>query len=83
MVLIPTGIAMLLASYYLCDIKATYERVAYIFKCFCFGLVWWTFIEYFEHRFKMHNFNKIPEKFGDKEFNSFFYTHHVHHMFCN
>jgi hypothetical protein len=83
MVLIPTGLALMAAAFYLSDIKPLYERLFYVAKCFCFGLIYWTFIEYFEHRFKMHNFNKIPEKFGLNEFNSFFYPHHVHHMFCN
>jgi hypothetical protein len=58
-----------------------------IIHCFCIfflGVFSWTALEYKEHRFTLHNFDKLPEKFTDeKQLHKVFYTHHLHHMFSN
>jgi hypothetical protein len=51
---------------------------------FLLGVAIWTILEYKEHRFSLHNFDNLPEKFTDeKHLGKFFYTHHLHHMFPN
>jgi hypothetical protein len=58
-----------------------------IIHCMCWfllGAFAWTLLEYYEHRFKLHNFDSLPEKFSDSQpLSKYFFTHHLHHMFPN
>ena len=58
-----------------------------IIHCLCIfmvGVFVWTVLEYKEHRFTLHNFDTLPEKFTDeKHLSEYFHTHHLHHMFSN
>ena len=59
------------------------DDVLYCFGIYIIGCIAWTMMEYKEHRFTLHNFESIPEKFDEKTIGNFFFTHHLHHMFAN
>jgi len=47
------------------------------------GVIFWTFLEYQQHRFELHNEHTIPDQITEKNIGSFFAAHHVHHMYSN
>jgi hypothetical protein len=87
-VLIPIGLAMFALSLWTKhqEMKES-SLLDDIIHCLCFflfGCFFWTMLEYKEHRFTLHNFDTLPEKFTDeKHLAKFFFTHHLHHMFSN
>jgi 4-hydroxysphinganine ceramide fatty acyl 2-hydroxylase len=84
-VMIPISIGCFAAALWLNHDKeaSMLDNIIHCVGIFILGAMAWTGLEYKEHRFTLHNFDSIPEKFNEKDLGKFFYTHHLHHMFSN
>jgi hypothetical protein len=59
------------------------DQTLFCFRYFLLGFVIWTAVEYQQHRFELHNEHTIPDQITEESIKSFFFSHHVHHMYSN
>ena len=74
-----------IAMHYKASEKTTlFEDLVYCSWYFVLGALYFFFVEYYQHRWVLHNeHDKIPEKITPENIMDFFNSHHVHHMFAN